>query len=147
MREKEIREYVIKAHGDQKYGSKPYIYHLDGVVERLKLKGHSELIALGYLHDVIEDTDISYGELRTKFGHEVADSVLLLTHIKDESYFDYIMRIWGSGDEAAMLVKITDLEFNIEESRLKGHLTAYERCRLDKYKLAHRVLIEKYYEG
>ena len=46
--------------------------------------------AVAYLHDVLEDTNVTVDELRNMFSNEIVDGVITLTHRKDESYFEYI---------------------------------------------------------
>lgn len=61
---------AIQAHGDQKYGDKPYVDHLDDVVDILRQTGWSDpdILMVGYLHDAIEDTTLTLQELR-QFGY------------------------------------------------------------------------------
>jgi guanosine-3',5'-bis(diphosphate) 3'-pyrophosphohydrolase len=72
------RTFAINAHGDQMYGEKPYIYHLDKVATLLFDFGEDAQI-IGYLHDVLEDTETDYAEIERNFGSLVADCVSLLT--------------------------------------------------------------------
>lgn len=44
--------------------------------------------AVAYLHDVLEDTNVTVDELRNMFPNEIIDGVIALTHRKDESYFE-----------------------------------------------------------
>lgn len=56
------RDFAIRAHGDQKYGEHPYIYHLDAVVAVLVEFGFGaiqDLMDAAYLHDAIEDCGIT----------------------------------------------------------------------------------------
>jgi len=145
------RQFAIEAHGDQMYGSQPYVFHLDGV--------HSELVSFisyassirdldydeeviftaAYLHDVIEDTDTTFEAIEEVFGIKVAQIVLMLTHSEHETYGEYIVRV--SKDPNAILIKIADLFFNKEQSvtTLKTATGAYKKIvdhRLGKYELA-----------
>lgn len=73
------RDFAILMHGDQPYGGdKPYVYHLDHVVDILRNYGFTDQLYVdsGYLHDVLEDCpDTSYEEILKLFGQEVADIV------------------------------------------------------------------------
>ncbi len=74
------REFALSYHKEQTYGEKkfPYIYHLENVV--LLLKDYDELIkCLGYLHDVLEDTDASFHDLEIQFNNYIAKCVSLLS--------------------------------------------------------------------
>ena len=44
--------------------------------------------AVAYLHDVLEDTNVTEDELRNMFSNEIVDTVIILTHRKDESYLN-----------------------------------------------------------
>ena len=76
----------------------------------------------GFLHDVIEDTDYSAGELREEgFSESIIDTLMLLTHEKDTPYMDYIHRIVASGNKTAIAVKMNDLRNNLERGREGCH--------------------------
>jgi len=61
------RDFAIQAHGDQKYGTKPYVYHLDQVAAiccTIKFHYDSETLrTAAFLHDVLEDTKVTHAEL------------------------------------------------------------------------------------
>lgn len=73
------RAYVFatQKHGDQKRASgDPYFSHpveVAGILTDLHLDTAS--IATALLHDTIEDTDTSFGEIKDLFGREIADMV------------------------------------------------------------------------
>lgn len=62
---KDARRLAINAHGDQRYGTEPYVVHLDEVVGILREYGYDDdvTIAAGYLHDALEDTELPVGVL------------------------------------------------------------------------------------
>lgn len=71
-----------KMHNGQKYGDTlPYTYHLEHVVKILKSFGFSDdkYIASAYLHDILEDTTMTYGELVDMFGITIASIVESVT--------------------------------------------------------------------
>lgn len=78
---KEARMVSIQAHGNQTYDDIfPYHKHLDDVVDVLKRFGFSgKYIVAGYLHDIIEDTALSYNKVKKYFGLEVAEMVYCVT--------------------------------------------------------------------
>ena len=53
----EARAFAIKAHGDRKYGSKPYVVHLDDVARTAVELGFTspEHQVVAFLHDVLKD--------------------------------------------------------------------------------------------
>ena len=69
--------YATKKHGDQKRASgDPYYSHpveVAGILTNLRLDTSSIITAL--LHDTIEDTDATFGEIEGLFGREIADMV------------------------------------------------------------------------
>jgi len=77
-------QFALAAHGSQlrKWTDEPYFVHLAGVAKILKDAGcDDETIAVGYLHDVVEDTEFTVGELVALFGRDVADDVVALTNV------------------------------------------------------------------
>lgn len=44
-------------------------------------------VLIGYLHDVIEDTEYDYDYLKVRYGKDIADSVLMVS--EDKSIKDY----------------------------------------------------------
>lgn len=79
--EQEYVSFATKRHGDQKYGNQPYIHHLIEVANVLEDFGFIsyKFQAAGYLHDVLEDTETTSGELIKLFGVEVAELVIACT--------------------------------------------------------------------
>ena len=107
-------------------GGLPYFNHL------LKVYGgvssyEEKIIAL--LHDVVEDTNITYDDLK-EFGYDnnIIDSLKILTKNKGEYYPDYIERIINSNNKLALNVKLSDLKHNMDITRIKNPtVNDYER--------------------
>lgn len=75
----EIRHWVVLAHGTQKYDGRPYVdNHLDRVVELLKPYGWIGQ-AVGYCHDIIEDTDKTKQDVANLIGSWGASCVMVCT--------------------------------------------------------------------
>lgn len=114
----------------------PYIFHPFHVAEQMT----DEIsVCVALLHDVVEDTAVTFGELEKQFPREVADAVKLLTREEGEDYFEYIVKI--KADPVAMAVKIADLKHNLDLSRLPEEMrtqAALERCK--KYERALEML-------
>ena len=72
------RAFALEAHGGQRYGDQPYAVHLDAVAGLLVPYGETAR-AVGYLHDVVEDTGVTLERVRAEFGDLVADCVALVT--------------------------------------------------------------------
>lgn len=76
---------------------------------------------VGFLHDIVEDTDYTLEDLRAVgFSETVLEAVQLLTHEDGISYEDYLKRIKESGNELALHVKITDVCRNLARSQRSG---------------------------
>jgi GTP diphosphokinase / guanosine-3',5'-bis(diphosphate) 3'-diphosphatase len=72
----QLHEGQIRASGE------PYIAHPVAVAELLKnLGGSPAMIAAGFLHDVVEDTDVSSEQIEEMFGQEVRELVDGVTKI------------------------------------------------------------------
>jgi (p)ppGpp synthase/HD superfamily hydrolase len=94
---------------------KPYFGHVERVANSEGLMYYFE-IAAAYLHDVLEDTAVTVEDLRDLgFNDLVIKTVVTLTHLEDETYFEYIDRV--SKDPHATRIKLADLEDNLDESR------------------------------
>ena len=66
----------------RKYTGEPYIVHPAAVVELVRGVPHTqEQLAAAWLHDTVEDTEVTIEEIEAKFGREVAALVEMLTDI------------------------------------------------------------------
>ena len=122
-------------------GGQPYILHPLRVMFRLRTDDH-ELMAIAVLHDVVEDdVDITIESLKAEgFSHRVTDALLSLTHLSEESYFDYIEAMANNKD--ALLVKKEDLDDNSRITRLNG-VQQKDLDRIEKYHNAY-LMVKKY---
>jgi len=112
--EKKAQIIAMDAHSNQydKTGS-PYINHIWRVSEMMD-SPEATIVAL--LHDVIEDTDISYDYLHLSgFPDDIINSICLLTKTNDTNIDEYFKKI--KSDPVARAVKIGDLSHNMDESR------------------------------
>lgn len=84
--EERARRYATKAHAaeDQrrKYTAEPYIVHPAAVAELVRsvLPDDEALLAAAWLHDTVEDTTTTPGDIATHFGEDVANLVIMLTN-------------------------------------------------------------------
>jgi len=108
---------AVKAHKDQKDKSgEPYILHPIRVM--MKMKTEEEKIA-AILHDTIEDSDLSVGDLqKAGFSNDIIEAVKLLTRDEAIPYDDYITGI--ETNKLALKIKIADLEDNMNILRLNA---------------------------
>ena len=119
-------------------GGNSYILHPLWVMDRVRHLGEKYMI-VGVLHDVVEDTSITYQDLISSgFNHEVIDALKLLDHSdKSISYMQYIENL--SHNDISRQVKLRDLEHNSKITRLKG-LREKDFERLKKYQIAYNYL-------
>lgn len=115
---REARMVSIQAHGNQTYdGIYPYKKHLDDVVDILKRFGYGgKYLIAGYLHDIIEDTSLSYNKIKNVYGIEVAEIVYCVTdelgRDREEKKAKTLPKTASNPD--AIIVKLADRIANIE---------------------------------
>lgn len=114
----------------------PYILHTLKVMHYTKSDDEEiQIIAIG--HDIVEDTDTTWTELREMgFSDRVISGIDALTKRRGESYDEYKIRVKENPD--ARKVKKADLRHNSDIRRLKG-ITEKDLARNEKY---HRFYAE-----
>ena len=124
-----LRIATEKHKGQKRWDGRDYIIHPIAVADEC----HGEVLKiLAVSHDLIEDTKTTIEELR-KLGYSerILCALDLLTHKKDDTYLQYILRIMMNED--AKYVKIQDLKHNMSDLK---------RCSLlDKYQMAMYILL------
>ena len=92
----------------------PYVFHPFHLAEQMDDE-ISTVCAL--LHDVVEDTEMTFASLAEMgFPAVVIDVLTLLTHEDDVPYMDYVKKI--GTNPIAKKVKIADLTHNSDMTRL-----------------------------
>lgn len=112
---------AIEAHEGQKdLDGNPVILHPMTVA--IAGRNREEQIA-GLLHDVVEDSGITFEELiRRGVDENIVDALRLLTHDKNKmTYEEYVEQIASSGNDIAIHVKYNDLCHNLQRGRAGGH--------------------------
>ncbi|MDM0006739.1 HD domain-containing protein [Variovorax sp. J22G73] len=128
------RAYAVQMHGDQKYGIHPYVFHLDAVVALLQPYGETAQV-IGYLHDVVEDTEATVSQVQERFGDLVARCVSLLTDApgtnrKERKAKTYAALAQVTGDEElALVVKAADRLANVRACVADGHRALWDTYR------------------
>lgn len=112
----------------------PYIFHPIHLAEQMNTETEC-IVAL--LHDVVEDTDITFEQLEREFSREVIEILKLLTHDNKIDYMDYIKEI--KDNEIAKKIKIADIIHNVDETRL-DKITIKDIARRNKYNRALEIL-------
>ncbi len=123
---------ATQAHeGQLDKGGNPYILHLQAVAAALD---STENKIVAYLHDVVEDTEITLEDLKEMgFTYRIVNSIRILTKSKDISYEDYLKSV--KKDSNAWHVKMADIKHNMDISRIPEP-TAKDFARIEKYKKA-----------
>lgn len=108
----------------------PYFLHTSKVMHYLK-SDDLELMAIAVLHDVVEDTDVTFEDLKNLgMSERVIAAVRVLTKMPGQTAEEYLAGIKANHD--AIKVKLCDLRHNMDARRLKG-VTEKDRARMDKY--------------
>jgi (p)ppGpp synthase/HD superfamily hydrolase len=128
---------VTNAHAGQfDRGGNPYILHPLKVMHYLKTDDE-ELMCIALGHDVIEDTKVTYQDLREAgISPRVINGIRALTKQPGHTYDEYKESVFANRD--AMLVKSADLRHNTDIRRLKG-VTEKDIERVAKY---HKFYLE-----
>lgn len=97
---------------------------------------------VGFLHDVVEDTEWTFDDLRDEgVPEEIVKALQLCTHEEGMDYYDYVRRIIDSGNMTAIHVKQNDLRHNLA----RGHAFGYPKL-IAKHQKALQM-IEDYLKG
>lgn len=127
-------EFAAAAHkGQYKKGTRiPYIVHpLNAARVLIEAGCRDPLVTAAILHDVLEDTPTTYGQLKSAFGGEVADLVVSVSEPdKAASWEDrktHTIHSLSSSGEDTLLVAVADKLDNIRSVRddlvLRGEAT------------------------
>jgi len=110
---------AINAHAGQfDRGGNPYILHPLKVMHYLKTDDE-ELMCIALGHDVVEDTKVTYRDLRDAgISERVIAGIRALTKLPGQTYDEYKEGVFANVD--AMRVKMADLRHNTDIRRLKG---------------------------
>jgi (p)ppGpp synthase/HD superfamily hydrolase len=127
---------AVKAHaGAKDKAGAPYIFHPIRVMMRCRTDD-AKIVAL--LHDVVEDTDVTFDDLSAEgFSEKVLAALRFVTHFEEDSYDAYVEKI--AANPIAVEVKLADLEDNSDIRRLKM-MDQNSAERFAKYLRAYRFL-------
>ena len=138
------RALAAYAHEGQKRGDgSPYFPHVQRVADRVAYLGDDAVI-VAYLHDIIEDTHLTYEHIRDLFGRSIALDVDTLTRRPGISYQSYIDDIIVCGSDLALAVKIADLADNlIEPEKGTEYHSRWLSLKEDRYERVDAILREE----
>lgn len=135
---KKACEFATYVHGEQyRKSGEPYIIHpiqVAGILADLKMDPAT--VAAGFLHDVVEDTNVTLGDIEELFGHDVeviVDGVTKLGKIRYKSHQDQLaenhrkLLLAMAKDLRVIIVKLADRLHNM---RTLGHLRPDKQRRI-----------------
>lgn len=139
-------EIAVAAHSKQtdKQGQ-PYITHPLRLMNAVETDA-AKIVAV--LHDVVEDTDVTFETLITAgFGDDVLGALKLLTHDKSVPYAEYVIAI--KPNATARAVKLADLRDNTRLDRmlLRPAKADDDIRRIHRYLLSHQFLTDQLNES
>lgn len=127
-----------KEHATQQYGTYPYMKHINDVVANIKtVTNDVELIAAAYLHDIIEDTTVTYSDITQMFNTRIADLVWAVTgegSSRTEQMASAIKKI--AVTPGSELIKSADRLANATASKIENKMDLYQRYKNEHINLA-----------
>lgn len=114
---KKVMKFAMNAHKDQMYGDFPYSTHLSDVYATAKEFGITDpdILAACWLHDVIEDTEHNYNDVKKLAGESVAEIVYAVTDELGRNRKERHLKTWPKVRklEGAFLLKMCDMIANV----------------------------------
>ena len=114
----------------------PYFHHPMHLAEQFN---DEKLVATALLHDVVEDTQVTFDDLeKAEIPKDVIIALKLLTHDNHQDYNEYIKKI--ADNDIARKVKIADLQHNMDETRLRedNSVSPYDAAKIEKRREKYR---------
>lgn len=119
---------------------KPYITHPARVARRVEASYGPEVQAVAWLHDVIEDCDVTADDLAAQgFAPDVVAGVVAMTKVEGDGRDDAVLR--ACADPIALVVKAADVADNTDPARLE-QVDAATRTRLVVKYARYRQLLD-----
>jgi (p)ppGpp synthase/HD superfamily hydrolase len=119
----------------------PYILHSLRVMAGVEGDA-AQIVAV--LHDVVEDTPVTFEDLSTMgFSNEVMRALRLVTHAKSTPYADYVVA--AKADPIARQVKLADLRDNarLDRTLLRPGSVDRDMARIRRYVLSYKFLTDQ----
>ena len=124
-------EFALNAHSGQlRKSGEPYIIHPISVAYIIDEWGFdTESIMAGFLHDTVEDTDVTYQDVEGRFGKSVADlvdGVTKLGHVvyqsREEEQMEDLRKMFiaMAKDIRVIVIKLADCTHNIRTIEFKS---------------------------
>jgi len=138
---KKERAYLVaeKAHANQTYDIYPYFYHVKMVAKIAEDLGYDESIVIAcILHDTLEDTTLSYNDVKKAFGFEIAEIVYAVTDELGRNRKERKVKTYPKirNNWKAVAVKLCDRIANVRQSK------DYNKEKFSMYKKENDSFIE-----
>ena len=123
-------EFAVLHHKGQyrkSFANLPYVVHVVDVATKLRMYGidDEEVIAAAFLHDTVEDTDVTLDDIELEFGVRVADLVEEMT--RPDEYGgnktkkkEYLKDFAAAKSATAIILKIADRVANCRDYDAAG---------------------------
>lgn len=161
------KAFATKAHEGQmrKDGKNPYITHPEAVAKYVAESEYARtvwpesIIAAAWLHDVVEDCNVTLGEIEKEFGPKVRHLVDGVTDFKllkprVVRHYAFTMKVYNYAlnDNGVMLIKLCDMMHNLETSdgvgpEFRRVMAAEKLCALDTWEKLMRADNDNYMGG
>lgn len=152
---KKALEFAKKKHeGQLRDEGVPYFEHIRAVMEILIHEANTfddTILTIAALHDVIEDTDCTYNDIKEAFGENVANAVNLLTRKKGQPFDEYAKAIFENNEfPYVRKIKLADRLHNLRTlpntrnpQKIVKKVLETERCILPYENCSPRDLMQK----
>lgn len=131
---KEALKIAYKAH-DGQYRRDSYVPYIVHPIRVSNCFNDDFRKTIAVLHDVIEDTSITYDDLN-QFSMNVIKILEMLTKRENENHFDYVDRV--KQNEIAIEIKIADIVDNLSDT-----ISIQPMTFLYRYNKSLKILINK----
>lgn len=123
MTSQQAAEIAREAHAGQtdKAGHDYFDAHVEPVAMMVKQVGAPDmLVAVAYLHDVVEDTTMGFGDLtRHGLSNDQRGTLIAVTKRDGETYDSYLKRLAATGGPDAITLKACDMASNGDRDRME----------------------------
>ena len=142
----EAIRFAAMHHAIASYDDRPYYTHFEDVEQVLVDHGEDDIESLicANLHDILEGTDLSYNDIKNKFGVDVAEVVYLCTDNKGRGREDRKNELYYAElitNQKAIKIKVADRIANARRSKKHSMGNKYrkeynhfrEKLKIDKH--------------
>lgn len=157
MFEEHAKNFSINSHASTNhfYDGLPYEFHLQMVVDTARKflnitpsSDHSIIIAACWAHDLIEDTRLTFNDVKQELGEEVAEIVYALTNEKGKTRKERANEKYYQGireTKHAAFVKLCDRIANVEYSKNLQN-SMFEKYKSEFQEFEYWLYCDEYHE-